>query len=102
MKNIILLISCLCTVVSGTLRHFDHAATDAAVVTPVVAPAPAPAATAADCRRAYTAQYAGTPRLTLAMHPMARHFLLDDAPAWCWQQLDQVLTRYRPAPHPRA
>ena len=61
-----------------------------------------PTATAADCRRAYAAQYAGTPRLTLVMHPTARHFLLDDAPAWCWQQLDQVLTRYRPAPHPRA
>ena len=41
MKTIFLLISCLCTVVSGTLRHFDHAAADAVVITPVVAPAPA-------------------------------------------------------------
>lgn len=62
-----------------------------------------PAALPPACYQAYATQYAGTPHLTLAMHPSARHFLLDDAPAWCWQQLDQVLTRYRPvaAPHSR-
>jgi len=149
MKNTSLLIGCLCTMVSGTLRHFDHAATDAAVATLVVAPAlsahpsfavrvvgqgppmlqtdlrPLPprlalpmwvlradatarqllqqlAATTPDCRCTYAAQYAGTPRLILATYPTARHFLLDDVPARCGQQLDEVLTRSRPAPHPRA
>ena len=60
-----------------------------------------PAALPTTCYQTYVTQYAGTPHLTLVMHPSAHHFLLDDAPAWCWQQLDQVLTRYRPvaAPH---
>lgn len=34
-----------------------------------------PAATAAECRQLYATQYAGTPHLTLAMSPTARHFL---------------------------
>jgi len=61
-----------------------------------------PAALPSACYQAYATQYAGTPHLTLAMHPSARHFLLDDAPAWCWQQLDQVLTRYRPVAIPHS
>jgi len=50
-----------------------------------------PGATATECRQFYAAQYAGTPRLTLAMSPTARHFLQYDAPAWYFQQLDKVL-----------
>ena len=50
-----------------------------------------PAATAPECRQLYATQYAGTPQLTLAMSPTARHFLQYDAPAWYFEQLDKVL-----------
>lgn len=49
------------------------------------------AATATECRQLYATQYVGTPHLTLAMSPTARHFLQYDAPAWYFQQLDEVL-----------
>lgn len=50
-----------------------------------------PAASPAECRQAYAAQYAAVPHLTLEMHSTARHFLQYDAPAWYFQQLDRVL-----------
>lgn len=61
-----------------------------------------PAASPTECRQAYATQYAAVPHLTLAMHPTARHFLQDDAPAWYFRQLDRVLAMppASPAIHP--